>query len=163
MAKQRALRLLRPGSLVDFATCIDCVRLLPQAHACAELINQWSFSFPGAARLLNQAGFYLYKRGRYADAEPLYQRALAIREKALGPEHPDVAQSLKANTRRRSRFTNGRWPSGKRGPEHPDVATSLENYARFLRDIGQSEKALLLESRAITIRAKRAPKEVTTT
>ena len=26
--------------------------------------------------------------------EPLYKRALAIREKALGPEHPDVAQSL---------------------------------------------------------------------
>jgi hypothetical protein len=27
-------------------------------------------------------------------AEPLYQRALAIWEKALGPEHPDVATSL---------------------------------------------------------------------
>jgi hypothetical protein len=29
--------------------------------------------------------------GRYADAEPLYQRALAIREKALGPDHPNTA------------------------------------------------------------------------
>src|SRR5262249_7917767 len=27
-------------------------------------------------------------------AEPLYQRALAIREKALGPKHPDVAGTL---------------------------------------------------------------------
>jgi hypothetical protein len=27
-------------------------------------------------------------------AKPLYQRALAIREKALGPEHPSVATSL---------------------------------------------------------------------
>jgi hypothetical protein len=26
--------------------------------------------------------------------QPLYQRALAIWEKALGPEHPDVATSL---------------------------------------------------------------------
>ncbi len=33
-------------------------------------------------------------QGRYAEAEPLFQRALAIDEKALGPEHPDVAQSL---------------------------------------------------------------------
>ena len=33
-------------------------------------------------------------QGRYAEAEPLYKRALAIREKALGPEHPDVATSL---------------------------------------------------------------------
>ncbi len=29
-----------------------------------------------------------------ADAEPLYQRALAIFEKALGPEHPKVAKAL---------------------------------------------------------------------
>ena len=33
-------------------------------------------------------------QGRYADAEPLYKRSLAIREKALGPDHPDVAHSL---------------------------------------------------------------------
>ena len=33
-------------------------------------------------------------QGKYAEAEPLYQRALEIREKALGPEHPDVALSL---------------------------------------------------------------------
>ena len=32
--------------------------------------------------------------GDYAKAEPLFKRALAIREKALGPEHPDVATSL---------------------------------------------------------------------
>jgi tetratricopeptide (TPR) repeat protein len=37
----------------------------------------------------------LYRaQGRYAEAEPLYQRSLAIREQALGAEHPDVAQSL---------------------------------------------------------------------
>jgi hypothetical protein len=32
--------------------------------------------------------------GKYADAEGLLQRALAIREKALGANHPDVAASL---------------------------------------------------------------------
>jgi hypothetical protein len=32
--------------------------------------------------------------GKYPDAEPLYKRALAIREKALGPNHPDVATAL---------------------------------------------------------------------
>ncbi len=36
----------------------------------------------------------LYKaQGRYTEAEPLYQRSLAW-EKALGPEHPNVATSL---------------------------------------------------------------------
>ena len=32
--------------------------------------------------------------GRYAEAEPLYKRALAIGEKALGSEHPDLANIL---------------------------------------------------------------------
>jgi tetratricopeptide (TPR) repeat protein len=32
--------------------------------------------------------------GRYADADPLYKRALATWKKALGPDHRDVAQSL---------------------------------------------------------------------
>lgn len=33
-------------------------------------------------------------QGKYAEAEPLYERSQAIREKVLGLEHPDVAQSL---------------------------------------------------------------------
>jgi hypothetical protein len=31
--------------------------------------------------------------GNYAAAEPLYKRSLEISEKALGPEHPDVAKA----------------------------------------------------------------------
>ena len=46
-----------------------------------------------AATLNNQAELYK-EQGRYADAEPLYKRLLAIREKALGRDHPDVMQSL---------------------------------------------------------------------
>ncbi len=41
----------------------------------------------------NLAGLYHYQ-GRYPEAELLYRRALAIWEKTLGPEHPDVATSL---------------------------------------------------------------------
>ena len=36
----------------------------------------------------------LYAQGRYAEAEPLYKRSLAIWEGALGPEHPNVATAL---------------------------------------------------------------------
>ncbi len=46
------------------------------------------------AASLNNLALLYEAQGRYGDAEPLYKRALAIREKALGPEHPDVAQSL---------------------------------------------------------------------
>jgi kinesin light chain len=34
------------------------------------------------------------KRGKYKDAEPLCKRALEIREKVLGSDHPDVAKQL---------------------------------------------------------------------
>jgi tetratricopeptide (TPR) repeat protein len=46
------------------------------------------------ATSLNNLAALHKAQGQYAKAEPLYQRSLAIREKALGPEHPDVAQSL---------------------------------------------------------------------
>ncbi|MDP6128682.1 MAG: tetratricopeptide repeat protein [Planctomycetota bacterium] len=35
-----------------------------------------------------------YGQAQYGKAEGVCRRILAIREKALGPEHPDVAQSL---------------------------------------------------------------------
>ena len=33
-------------------------------------------------------------QGQYAEAEPLYKRALVIYEQALGPAHPSVATIL---------------------------------------------------------------------
>jgi tetratricopeptide (TPR) repeat protein len=46
-----------------------------------------------ALSLNNLASLY-DSQGQYAKAEPLYNRALTIREKALGLEHPDVATCL---------------------------------------------------------------------
>ena len=49
---------------------------------------------PLCRHLAQQPGRALRAQGRYAEAEPLYKRALAIREKALGPDHPEVGTSL---------------------------------------------------------------------
>ena len=46
-----------------------------------------------ATVLFNLANLY-DDQGRYAEVEPLYQRSLAIDEKALGPDHPRVAANL---------------------------------------------------------------------
>ncbi|MBR8833084.1 MAG: tetratricopeptide repeat protein [Stigonema ocellatum SAG 48.90 = DSM 106950] len=46
------------------------------------------------AERLNQQVNQLYKEGKYSTAIPLAERALAIREKVLGKEHPEVATSL---------------------------------------------------------------------
>ena len=44
-------------------------------------------------RDLNNLAALYYAQGQYAQAEPLYKRALAIWEKALGPDHPYVARA----------------------------------------------------------------------
>ena len=46
------------------------------------------------ASTLNNLAERYKEEGRYADAEPLYQRVLAINEKARGPDHPSVALAL---------------------------------------------------------------------
>ncbi len=46
------------------------------------------------AQTLNNLAALYYTKGKYVEAEPLYKRALAIVEKALGPEHPYVAKIL---------------------------------------------------------------------
>jgi tetratricopeptide (TPR) repeat protein len=166
MWAERAVRAVgRAFPEVKFSTWAVCERLLPQAHACAELINQWGFEFPEAARLLNQAGFYLYERGRYTDVEPLFERALAIRGNALGPEHPDTAASvnnLAVLYRAQGKYPNAEplferalaiWEKGM-GPKHPYVATSLHNLGRLYRAQGKFAKAEPLYLRALAIRER---------
>jgi tetratricopeptide (TPR) repeat protein len=79
-------------------------------------------------------------QGQYLKAEPFCRRALAIREKVLGPDHPDVAKSLDylallyacrgQYAQAESLYESSLAIREKTlGPEHPDAATSLENYA----------------------------------
>src|SRR5205085_593765 len=78
----------------DYHNWPRCQQYLPHALACAAWIDDWTFTFSEAGRLLNQVGYYLDDRAQYTEAELLYQRALAIGEKALGPEHPNLAIRL---------------------------------------------------------------------
>jgi hypothetical protein len=94
---ERAVRALVRGfpKVDEFATWPQCERLLPHALAGAAWIAQWEFNFAETVYLLNQTGYYLHSRGRYAEAEPLSQRALAIREQTLSPEHPSTLLCVK--------------------------------------------------------------------
>ncbi|HEX7314388.1 MAG TPA: FxSxx-COOH system tetratricopeptide repeat protein [Pyrinomonadaceae bacterium] len=71
-----------------------CEKLLPHALEAARLIEKHDLAFAESARLLNEAGNYCFERAQYAEAVALFKRALAIRERMLGAEHPDVAMSL---------------------------------------------------------------------
>ena len=46
------------------------------------------------AESLNNLAALYQAQGKYAAAEPLYKRALALWEKALGADHPHVATVL---------------------------------------------------------------------
>jgi hypothetical protein len=46
-----------------------------------------------ATVLDNIEALYLIQH-RYSEAEPLFRRTLAIREKCLGPNHPDLPRTL---------------------------------------------------------------------
>jgi len=76
----------------DYRNWPRCQQYLPHAQICVDLIDSWEFTFPEAGRLLNELGFYLDDRAQYVEAEPLYQRAIAIGGKTLGPEHPDLVE-----------------------------------------------------------------------
>jgi tetratricopeptide (TPR) repeat protein len=160
---ERAVRSVnRAFPFGDFATWAGCERLLPQAYACAGLINYWNFEFAESAQLLNRTGFYLCERGRYTDAEPLYDRALVIREKTLNPDHPHLANSL--SNLADLYYTQGRYAKAEAfyeralairekalGSEHRDVAEILNNLAMLCEDQGRHAQAETLYKRALAI------------
>jgi CHAT domain-containing protein/Tfp pilus assembly protein PilF len=114
---------------------------------------------------LNTEFLRLFRAGKYAEARPLGERALQIREKTLGSDHPDVAQSadslgqlcyLKAEYARSEAYYQRALTIREKvlGPEHPEVAVSLNNIALLYNDIGEYDKAELFYQRALNIRHK---------
>ncbi len=104
-------------------------------------------------------------RGRYGEAEPLLKRSLPITEKALGPNHPDVATAL--NNLAGLFLGQGRYgeaePLLKRslairekalGPDHPRVATALNDLAVLYWWLGRFGEVETLYKRALAIWGK---------
>jgi Flp pilus assembly protein TadD len=125
-------------------------------------INLALNSNPDLARSLNNLAYLYYSTGRYAEAEPLYVRSLAIREKELGANHPDTATSL--NNMAALYESTGRYAEAEPllirslaireqelGANHPDTATSLNNLASLYRSTGRDAEAEPLLIRSIAI------------
>ncbi|MFD4114321.1 tetratricopeptide repeat protein, partial [Streptomyces niveus] len=106
-------------------------------------------------QLLGSTGNFLRSRGQARQALPLEQRALAITEAALGPEHPDTAVPLGNLARTLSEL--GRYEEAllleqralaiteaALGPDHPTTAIPLGNLAATFGELGRHEEALLL-------------------
>jgi tetratricopeptide (TPR) repeat protein len=103
------------------------------------------------AEALNQQVMQFYQQGRFSDAIPLAQRALAIRKKALGPAHPDTAASLSnlaelylatgAYAQAEPLYQRALAINEKAlGRDHPTTAVSLNNLAALYLYTGPTRR-----------------------
>jgi CHAT domain-containing protein/Flp pilus assembly protein TadD len=117
-----------------------------------------------AERLMERVA-ELEEQGKYGEATPLAEKALAIREKELGPDHPDVAESL--NSLAELYLNQGNLveaePLLQRSlairekvlrPDHPDAAESLSNLATLYYFQGNYAEAEPLYMRSLAIKEK---------
>ena len=125
---------------------------------------------PRLATSLNNLAVLYRTKGRYAEAESLYKRALAIDEKALGSDHPDFASDL--NNLAELYRTQGKYAEAESlykralaiaeialGPDHPLVATILSNLERLYYDEDRKVDAGPLLPRVVAIRGNALGRE----
>jgi serine/threonine protein kinase/CHAT domain-containing protein/tetratricopeptide (TPR) repeat protein len=92
-------------------------------------------------------------RGKYAEAEPLFQQALTIRRWLPGESHPSVAQG--DYTRALEGFQKAlEIRRAALGEDHPDVADIYHNIAVVYRAQGDYTRALEADQKAMAIREK---------
>ena len=117
-----------------------------------------------ARRQFSEA-FRLYPTGAYDKAGPLAERALDLREKALGPNHSDVAEALNLlgvictarsdYNRAELLFQRALAINEKAfGPDHPAAAEVTDNLAKNYNAKGNYAEAEKLARNALSIRQK---------
>jgi len=130
-----------------------------------QLAEAQSDELATAKRLNAQVSQLFYQAGKAREAIPLAQQLVAIREKVLGPEHPETATGL--NTLGSLYHYLGEYELARPliqralairekalGVEHPDTARSLRNMAEIYRVTGAYAEAEPFYQRALAINEK---------
>lgn len=157
-----AMDALFPQNMQDEASWPQCLRYLEQVEACDVLIQRHQLKLSEAADLLDRAGTYVREHLWYAQAEPLYRRALALREQYLGPEHPQTAPILHnlamlqrdtGNVVEAEQFYQRALTIREQhlGPEHLQTANALSYLANLYLAQRRYKEAEPLYRRALTI------------
>ncbi len=155
---------------LSFLTVVTGIRLkqLQQASMLVPVVRAVARSTGDSltqALALSQLGQLLMNQGKYPEAWESHLQALALREKALGPEHPDVAASI-------SNLASVAWWMGRYeeaaekaeravtlqskalGPEHPEVIKTLMISAGTLFEVGRYEDALRRHEHTLELQEK---------
>jgi len=117
------------------------------------------------ARLQYSEAVRLYPTGAYDRAQSLAERALDLREKALGPDHPEVAEALNllgVISTARSDYSRAELLFQRAlaitekafSPDHPAVAEVTDNLAKNFNARGNYSEAERLARKGLEIREK---------
>ena len=114
---------------------------------------------PSNLAYLNTAAELSYAFEEFQKTGHLLEQVLTIQEKLLGPEHPDLGQTL--NNLGVLRHTQGRHAEAEafyqwaleicgtyREPLNQDAVNLVQNYAAFLQEIGRNLEADAVKARA---------------
>jgi tetratricopeptide (TPR) repeat protein len=161
-----ALAALYPSDCYDNpAGWPRCALLTPHLLATCESAIADAAANAQRSHLLDRAGSYFHGRAAYSAARSLFERALAIDEEALGPDHIDTAAALNnlAGLLKDQGDAAAARPLYERalaiaekasGTDHLDTAAARNNLAVVLRGLGDYAAARPLLERALQIRDK---------
>ena len=122
------------------------------------------------ARDLEALGLNYFYAGDLDRAQPLFERALGLRQRFEGPDSPSVSDDL--NALGNIAYTRHDLPAAERyyrgnmavdarvlGPQHPDVATTMNNLGRVLIEQRRFREATPLLERAVAISSRERGEE----
>ena len=139
---------------------------IKEVHAIYVKADQWAedSALPDDKldRLLDDYSSFLYDYGKYKEAEQVYLRLVSLREKVLGKNHSDTAESyndIGTTYDYLGDYTKALEYHFKAldiqekvlGKEHPDTATSYNNIGAVYDDQGDYTKALEYYNKAVDI------------
>ena len=163
-----AVRLLRAAfpSAADPRAWPACARLLPHLLVAAGHAEEARVARDATALLLRQGAAYLRRRGELRGASRLYERALALLEARLGPDHLEIAATLGglAETLRQLGEVAGARAAHERGlailegrlrSDAPDVVAALGRLAQVLHEQGDLAGARALRERILAVHETR--------
>jgi hypothetical protein len=147
----------------DYENWAQCERLLPHALAVTKHFEQLDAADTYCAWLLSEAGYFLFLKARYDEADAACSKSVAMGETCLGADHPTLAPLL--NALALVQCARGRYSDAeatllralaridkKDSSQHSMLATVLTNLANVCVQQGQWEKALPVFLDALRIR-----------
>jgi tetratricopeptide (TPR) repeat protein len=143
---------------------LDFERVVQTLKRLAALSAEEQAEYASAIKALAEA-LQLDAKGRYAQAQPLHERALVVRRRLLGEDHPDTAQSydgLAGNLAQQRKYAEAQRLDDKAlaiyrkvlGEDHPNTAASYNHVGFNLNAQAKYAEAQPLFEKALAIRRR---------